>query len=69
SDPGDVKEFSVVEVTGALIYQFQLGDLQQGKNVITWNGTTTRGDKIKPGIYLLIYKTSGSARTVKIIKR
>lgn len=69
SDPGDVKEFSVVEITGALIYQFQLGELQQGKNVITWNGETARGGKVKPGIYLLVYKTFGSARTVKIIKR
>ncbi|HET6556985.1 MAG TPA: VIT domain-containing protein, partial [Prolixibacteraceae bacterium] len=36
SAPEDVKEFSIVDVTGALIYRFQLGDLQQGKNVITW---------------------------------
>lgn len=69
SDPGDVKEFSVVDVTGALIYRFQLGDLQKGKNIISWNGITARGDKVKSGIYLLVYKTSGSARTVKIIKR
>lgn len=69
SDPTDVKEFSLVDVTGALIHRFQLEDLQQGKNVITWNGNTARGGKVKPGIYLLMYKTSGGARTVKIIKR
>lgn len=68
-DPGDVKELSIVDVTGSLIYQFNLGELQQGKNVISWNGTSARGDKVKPGVYLLVYKTSTNSQTIKIIKR
>lgn len=68
-EPGDVKELSIVDVTGALIYRFSTGDLQKGKNVIVWNGQSVKGERIKPGVYLLVYKTSGYAKTIKIVKR
>lgn len=69
TDPAEVKEFSMVNVTGSLIYQFSVGELQKGRNVITWNGISARGGKIKAGVYLLIYKTNSGGRTIKIIKK
>ena len=69
TEPADVKELSIVDVTGSLIYQFNTGEFHQGKNTITWNGTSARGDKVKPGVYILIYKTSVHSQSIKIIKR
>lgn len=69
SDPEDVKQLSIVDVTGSVIYQFNIGELHQGKNIIVWNGTSARGDKVKPGVYILLYKTSTNSQTIKIIKR
>jgi Ca-activated chloride channel family protein len=69
SKPGDVKELAIVDVTGSLIYPFTPGELQQGKNVISWEGTSAKGDKVKPGVYILLYKTSANLQSIKIIKR
>lgn len=69
TDPRDVKELSIIDLTGSVIYQFNLGELHEGKNVITWNGTSGGGVKVKAGVYMLVYKTSASSQTVKIIKR
>lgn len=69
TNPKDVKELSIIDLTGSVIYQFNRGELHQGKNTITWDGTSSRGDKVKPGVYMLVYKTMSSTQTVKIIKR
>ncbi|MGE5393229.1 MAG: VIT domain-containing protein [Candidatus Saccharibacteria bacterium] len=69
SDPDHVKQLSIVDVTGAIIYQFNIGELHQGKNIISWDGTSTNGNKVKPGIYILVYKTSVNSQTIKVIKR
>jgi Ca-activated chloride channel family protein len=68
-EPRDVKELSIIDLTGSVIYQFNSGELHQGKNTIIWNGTSARGDKVKAGVYMLVYKTSKNTQTVKIIKR
>jgi hypothetical protein len=69
SNPEDVKELSIVDVTGSLIHQFSTVELQKGKNLITWNGLSARGDRAKPGVYMLVYKTSAYVRTIKIVRR
>lgn len=69
SNPNDVKELSIVDITGSLIYQFSADLLQKGKNVITWNGLSARGERVKPGVYLLVYKASGYSKTIKIFRK
>lgn len=69
ADPGDVKELSIVAVTGSLIHRFATDALQTGRNVIPWDGLSARGERVKQGIYLLIYKTSTYSKTVKIVRR
>ena len=67
--PTDVKELSIVDVTGSVIYQFLTDGLQKGKNVISWNGMSARGERVKPGVYMLVYKTSGYSKTIKIVRK
>ena len=67
--PTDVKELSIVDVTGSLVYRMAAQELQKGKNVITWNGLSARGDRVKPGVYMLVYKTSGYSKSIKIVRK
>jgi Ca-activated chloride channel family protein len=69
SDPGEVKELSIYNITGAVIYQFNISDLVAGKNTITWNGTTASGDEVKPGMYILVFRTTDTIKTMKIARR
>ena len=64
-----VKELSIVDVTGSLVYRFETGQLNKGRNVISWNGFSARGERVKAGVYLLVYKTSGYVKTVKIVRK
>lgn len=67
--PNDIKELSIVDVTGSLIVRFSTDGLQKGKNVITWNGMSSRGERVKPEVYMLVYKTSGYSKTIKIVRK
>ncbi len=69
SDPGKVKELSIYNITGAVIYQFSTSDLVTGKNTITWNGNTASGDAVKPGMYILVFRTTDNIKTMKIARR
>ena len=72
TNPADVKEsreLGIVDVTGSLIYRFTARELQKGKNLMTWNGMTTRGDRVKSGVYMLIYKTNGYMKSIKIVRK
>ncbi|HEY3370564.1 MAG TPA: T9SS type A sorting domain-containing protein, partial [Prolixibacteraceae bacterium] len=69
SNPTDVKELSIVDVTGSAIYRFPTTELQKGKNVLAWNGLSASGDRVKPGVYLLVYKTTGYVKTIRIVRK
>lgn len=69
SHPTEVKELSIVDVTGSLIYRFATDEFQKGKNIIAWNGESAKGDRVKPGVYMLVYKTSGYTKTIKIVRK
>ncbi|HAH24609.1 MAG TPA: hypothetical protein DCL77_12805 [Prolixibacteraceae bacterium] len=65
----EVKELSIVDVTGTLIYRFSTDNLQKGKNIITWNGMAATGERVKPGVYMLVYKTAGYSKSIKIVRK
>jgi hypothetical protein len=69
SDPEEVKGLSVVDVTGSVIYEFSADEFRIGKNMITWNGMSGRGERVKPGVYLLVYRTTGYSKTIKILRK
>jgi hypothetical protein len=69
SNPEEVTGLSIVDVTGSLIHEFSANEFRKGKNVMTWNGTSSRGERVKPGVYLLVYKTAGYSKTIKILRK
>jgi len=69
ANPNDVKELSIVDVTGSVIYRFSADLIRKGRNVLTWNGMSIRGEHVKAGVYLLVYKTSGYSKTIKILRK
>ncbi len=69
SDPDEVKGISIVDVTGSVIHEFSANEFRKGKNVIFWNGRSASGERVKAGVYLLVYKTSGYSKTIKILRK
>lgn len=69
SDANAVKELSIYDMKGSLIYQFTVGQLHKGKNVLTWNGISLSGEKVKPGVYILSYKTNSGTKILKILRK
>jgi Ca-activated chloride channel family protein len=68
SNPNEVKELSIYNVTGSVVYQFNTSSLVKGENSIKWNGNSASGDEVKSGIYILVYRTLNDSKTIKIAK-
>lgn len=65
-----LQDLSVYDLKGSLIYKFDKNILNAGsKKTITWNGKSQNGSTLKPGIYLLVFKTAKTSKTVKIVKQ
>ena len=69
SNPEEVKGLSIVDVTGSVICEFSADGFRNGKNVVSWNGLSGNGELVKPGVYLLVYKTSDYSKTIKILRK
>lgn len=68
-NPGAVKELAIYTITGTKLYQFNVGDLQAGNNILIWNGSDSNQQKVKSGVYLLVYGTSNETKTIKLLKK
>lgn len=68
-NPGVVKELAIYTITGSMLYQFNVGDLHSGNNLLTWNGSDSNQQKVKSGVYLLVYRTSNETKTIKLLKK
>lgn len=63
SNPQKSDLLAIYNITGSLIYQFDLSNLSRGENNLTWNS-----ENLKSGIYLLVYKDEKTSKTIKLIK-
>ncbi len=63
NNPDEVKKFAIYNITGNLVYQFNLSQLTKGRNILTWYC-----EKQKSGIYLLVYNNGKSSKTIKLTK-
>jgi Ca-activated chloride channel family protein len=65
-----LQDLSVYDLKGSLIYKFDKNILNAGgKKTITWNGQSQNGEKLKAGIYLLVFRTAKTSKTVKFVKQ
>jgi flagellar hook assembly protein FlgD len=65
-----LQDLSVYDLKGSLIYKFDKNILNAGgKKTITWNGQSQNGEKLKAGIYLLVFRTAKTSKTVKLVKQ
>jgi hypothetical protein len=65
-----LQDLSVYDLKGSLIYKFDKNILNAGsKRTITWNGQSQNGEKLKAGIYLLVFRTAKTSKTVKLVKQ
>jgi len=69
SDPEEVSGLTIFDVTGSVIYEFSADEFRIGKNLISWNGISGSGERVKPGVYLLVYRTTGYSKTIKILRK
>lgn len=65
-----LQDLSVYDIKGSLIYKFDKNMMKEGsRKTITWNGQSQNGEKLKPGIYLLVFKTAKTSKTIKLVKQ
>jgi len=62
---------SIYNVRGELVRQIKNQEEDIGKYVVEWDGTNDDGERVAPGLYLVIIQTSeyGEIRKVLVIKR
>jgi Ca-activated chloride channel family protein len=69
SNPSEINELAIYNITGEKIYQFDVTEIHAGSNSLIWNGSDSRQQMVKSGVYLLVYKTSGGTKTIKLLKK
>lgn len=70
TESSDLDDLSVYDLKGALIYTFDKNEFKAGsKKTVSWNGLSQNGATLKPGIYLLVFKTAKTSKTVKLVKQ
>jgi Ca-activated chloride channel family protein len=70
ADLSKLQDLSVFDLKGSLIYKFDKNQIKSGTSkTITWNGQTQNGATLKPGIYLLVFKTAKTSKTIKLVKQ
>jgi Ca-activated chloride channel family protein len=70
TDLSEIQDMSVYDLKGSLIYKFDKNQVKSGSSkTITWNGQTQNGSILKPGIYLLVFKTAKTSKTIKLVKQ
>lgn len=70
AESSDLQDLSVYDLKGSLLYKFDKNLLNAGsKKTITWNGQSQNGENLKSGIYLLVFRTAKTSKTIKIVKQ
>lgn len=69
SNPEDIQELAICNITGSVIRQFDADNIHSGNNRLTWNGTDNRNVKVKAGVYLLVYQTTSGRKIIKLLKK
>ena len=70
TESSEIQDFSVYDLKGSLVYKFDNKLLKSGsKKTISWNGYAQNGTMLKPGIYLMTYRTANISKTIKLIKQ
>ena len=70
SESSDLQDLSVYDLKGSLIYKFDKNLLNPGsKKTISWNGQSQNGVNLKSGIYLLVFRTAKTSKTIKLVKQ
>jgi hypothetical protein len=70
AESSELQDLLVYDLKGSLIYKFDKNLLIAGsKKTITWNGQSQNGERIKSGIYLLVFRTAKTSKTIKLVKQ
>ena len=67
--PEKILELSIYNLTGSLLYRFDIEGMISGESYkVTWDGTSAGGNPVQSGMYLLVYRTTQINKTIKIVK-
>ena len=70
SNLSEIQDLSVYDLKGSVIYKFDKNQFKDGTSkTISWNGQTQNGSRLKSGIYMLVFKTAKTSKTVKLVKQ
>ncbi len=70
TDLSEIQDLSVYDLKGSVIYKFDKNQIKAGTSkTISWNGQAQNGSMLKPGIYLIVFRTAKTSKTVKLVKQ
>jgi Ca-activated chloride channel family protein len=70
TENSEIEDLTIYDLKGAVVYKFEVNQIKSGSNKsIRWNGLAQNGSAVKPGIYILSYRTLNTSKTLKLIKR
>jgi len=58
---------SIYDVTGRLVRSFYINNARKGNNLIVWDGTDSRGEKVSSGIYFCRLRTPVYSVSTKMV--
>jgi len=62
-----VYTLNIINMQGELLQTLYNGNLPGGNKIISWDGTSSRGEQIPPGIYFVQLRGEGGMYTEKIV--
>ena len=68
-DKNDVSsQLCIYNLTGSLIYKFDVSSFNNGKNSIVWNGLDIQHNPVPAGVYILSFRSNARSYNVRILK-
>jgi flagellar hook assembly protein FlgD len=65
----DRVSLGVFDVEGRLVNSFSNLELREGLGDLLWNGTSSDGTAVPPGVYFVRIEVSGRAASHKVVRR
>jgi len=62
-----ITEIAIVDLNGKVIKTFPGGNQSSGEHTLTWDGTTSAGNKAQTGIYLCMVKFNNQLQSNKML--
>ena len=65
---GSPADLTISDIAGRRVTRIVLGDLSSGDRIVEWDGHTTSGTHVPPGLYFATLRVAASSVTTRIVR-